>query len=85
MWQVDVIAQWNADGEIIPRRIQVHTDDGPEAGTVQSYVPITHGTEEVHGKYITKDVMVWECAIVVRGVKRVVYLFFDGKKWSISQ
>ena len=81
---IDVIAQWNADGSIEPRRVQIHTDEGAEPYTIQSSVPITHSTGEVHGKYITKDTLVWECTVVVRGVKRVVYLFFDGRKWGMS-
>ena len=81
--EIDVIAQWNHDGEIIPRRIQVHTQDGVEAYTIQSYVPIEHKTGMVHGKYVTHDVMVWECTIIIRNVRKVVYLFFNGKGWSI--
>ena len=82
--EIDVIAQWNHDGTIEPRRVQVHTDDGTEAYTIQGSVLIAHDTGEVHGKYITKDTLVWECTVVVMNVRKIVYLFFDGRKWGMS-
>ena len=81
---IDVIAQWNYDGTITPRRIQVHTEDGPDVYTIKSYRLLDHHGEMVHGKYVTADTLVWECSIVVLNVRKLVYLFFDGRRWEMA-
>ena len=84
MPEIDVIAQWNHDGEIIPKRVQVHTEDGAQPYTIQSCVPVSHSGETVHGKFITAQTLVWECSIIVRNERKVIYLFFDGRGWSMT-
>ena len=77
--KTDVIAQWNADGTIIPLRIRVHTEDDVETCTIQGYRVIEHDSTEVRGMFVTKGTRVWECGITVNGVRKKVWLFFDGR------
>lgn len=81
---VDVIVQWDADGEIKPLRLRVHTADGSEEYTIKGFRQIEHSAGEVHGKYVVASTLVWECSIVISGVRKTVYLFFDGHKWEVT-
>ena len=81
--KTDVIAQWNADGTIIPLRIRVHTEDDVETYTIQGYRVVEHATTEVHGVFVTAGTHVWECGIVVNGARKKVWLFFDGR-WRMT-
>ena len=84
MPEIDVIAQWNADGTIEPRRIRVHSDGESYSYTLQSATAVSHSAGNVHGKYVTESTFVWECAFLDSGVRKVVYLFFDGRKWDLT-
>ena len=77
--KTDVIAQWNADGTMIPLRIRVHTEDNVETYTIQGYQEIEHETTEVHGVFVTAGAKVWECSIVVNGARNHIWLYFDGR------
>ena len=80
--KTDVIAQWNADGTIIPLRIRVHTEDDAETYTIQGYREIEHETTEVHGVFVTAGTHVWECSITVNGARKHIWLYFDGR-WGM--
>ena len=77
--KTDVIAQWNADGTIIPLRIRVHTEDDVETYTIQGYRVFEHDSTEGRGMFVTKGTRVWECGIAVNWVRKKVWLFVDGR------
>ena len=61
---VDVIAQHNHDGTIIPLRLRLEDEDGElQTYTIQGYREIPHSTEKMHdGTFVTEQTFVWECS-----------------------
>ena len=84
--EVDVIAQYNRDGSIIPMRVRFEDEDGlTQTYTIHGYREVPHSTEKLaDGTFVTEGTMVWECRIVVLGVEKVVRLYWSpGRVWRM--
>ncbi|WP_408072637.1 hypothetical protein [Butyrivibrio sp. JL13D10] len=88
--EVDVICEHKADGSIIPLRLRFMNEDGEyETYTVKGYRPAekkgTHTTED--GIYVGDSTFIFECLIIVAGIKRVFRVYYDPKintKWRLA-
>ena len=82
---VDVIAEFKADGTIIPMRFRTMNEDGEyESFTIKAYKQVpkkgTYTTED--GVYISNEDLVFQCKIVVLNTERIVRLYFFKQKGS---
>ena len=88
--EVDVICEHKADGGIIPLRLRFMNEDGEYMTfTIKGYREAdkkgTHTTED--GIYATDSTFVFECMIIVLGMKRIVRLYYDPRtnaKWRLA-
>ncbi len=77
---IDVICQHKKDGGIIPLRVRLSDEDGQvQVFSVKSYRDMSHkGTYTTpDGVYVTNDIMVFECNIIVLATKRLIRLYYD--------
>ncbi len=86
---VDVIAQFNKDGDIIPLRIRVVGEDGePHAYTIHGCVDMSHRGVYVmpDGMRVTNDMLVYECSIAVFEVMKQIHLYYNmvSNSWSMT-
>ena len=87
---VDVICEHKADGSIIPMRIRFMNEDGEYTvftikGYRESEKKGTHTTED--GIYAPDSTFIFECLIIVMGIKRIVRLYYDSRtnaKWRLA-
>ncbi len=85
MTEVDVIAQWNRDGSIIPLRVRFPDEDGEEQScTLKESEIVPHTTGNVGGLFVTEKDLVWKCKIVVLRTMKVIYLAWNGKHWMMG-
>lgn len=87
--EVDVIAQFNRDGQIIPLRVRITGEDGePHAYTIRSYTDLSHKGvfTTPDGIYVTDDILVYECCIVVFEAKKIIHLYYDMSEssWTMT-
>ncbi len=77
--EVDVIAEFKADGSIIPMRFRIMNEDSEyDTFTIKSYMPVTrkdpYTTED--GVYVANNTRVFKCKIIALGAERIVRLYF---------
>ncbi len=82
---VDVIAEFKADGTIIPMRFRAMNEDGEyESFTIKAYKQVpkkgTYTTED--GVYICNEDLLFQCKIIVLNTERIVRLYFFKQKSS---
>ena len=87
--QLDVIAQFKHNGEIIPMRLQMLNSAGqPEAYTIKGYRKVTNtGTyTSVDNFFVTHSTIVFECQIVIDNEIALVRLYFqpEGHLWFMG-
>ncbi len=88
--EVDVICEHKSDGSIIPMRLRFMNEDGEyETFTIKGYRECekkgTHTTED--GIYVGDATFIFECMIIVLGMKRVVRLYYDPRndtRWKLA-
>ena len=86
---LDVICQHKSNGDIIPIRFRLMNEDGEyETYTIKGYRNITHPGPYTtpDGLYVSNNVYIYECLVVVLNYKRKVRLYFDTHncKWRIA-
>lgn len=86
---VDVICAYFRDGTVEPLRIRVKGDDGiNQAYKIYSFRDVSHqGTRQVpNGAYVSDRALVFECIIIVFGVKKRVVLYYEPANpiWKIT-
>ncbi len=86
---IDVIAQFNHDGKIIPKRFQLMNEDGlKEAHTIKGYrpVPPKGAYTTVDGLFICNSTKLFECQVILHGMPKVVRLYFEpiGNTWFLG-
>ena len=84
--EVDVIAQFKYDGEIIPLRFQLINEDGkPEAYTIKGYKRTRHKSpyKSVDDILVISTTIVFECQVNVQDKLSIVRL--SQQKGSISR
>ena len=87
--QIDVIAQFRHDGEIIPMRLQIPNAAGKhEAYTIKGYRRVVNkGTyTSVDNVFVTRSTIVFECQIELNNKISVVRLYFqpEGHLWFLG-
>lgn len=87
--EVDVIAQFKYDGEIIPLRFQLINEDGkPKAYTIKGYKRIRHKSpyKSVDDILVISTTIVFECQINVQDTLSIVRLYFqpEGHIWLLG-
>jgi len=87
--QIDVIAQFKHNGEIIPMRLQMLNSAGqPKAYTIKGYRRIVNtGTyTSIDNVFVTHSTIVFECQIVIDNEMSVVRLYFqpEGHLWLLG-
>ncbi|MBE5832261.1 MAG: hypothetical protein E7306_11055 [Butyrivibrio sp.] len=88
--EVDVICEHKSDGSIIPLRLRFMNEDGVyNVFTIKGYRKSdrkgAHTTED--GVYTTDSTFIFECLIIVLGIKKVVRLYYDpatNTKWRLA-
>ncbi|MBO6240421.1 MAG: hypothetical protein J6O61_06205 [Butyrivibrio sp.] len=88
--EVDIICEHKSDGSIIPIRIRLMNEDGEYTvftikGYRESEKKGTHTTED--GIYVADSTFIFECLIIVAGIKRIVRLYYDpmtNAKWKLA-
>ncbi len=87
---VDVIAQFNTDGKVIPIRVRLIDEDGARHEyTIKEYREIDHpgcGVALPNGIYVTGNTLIYECKIVVFGHIKRIDLFYKAEDmaWYMS-
>ncbi len=76
------------DGTVIPIRIRFEDEEGArQVFSIKEYKDLSHRGTFTHadGMYVTNEMLVFECKIVVFGRKKVIKLYYDtGKsKWTM--
>ncbi len=85
MTDIDVIAQFNRDGSIIPLRVRFEDEDGEEQSfTLKEYEIVKHGTGNVGGLFVKESDLVWKCTLAVLGVQKTIWLSWNGKRWMMG-
>ena len=87
--EVDVIAEHKADGTIIPMRFRILNEDGVyESYTIKGYREIFRNDAYTtpDGLYVSKQVRVFECRVIVLGNYRTVRLYFNisNLNWRLA-
>ena len=87
--EIDVIAQFKHDGEIIPMRLQMLNSAGqPIAYTIKGYRRLTNKDTytSVDNIFVTHSTIVFECQIVIDNEMSVVRLYFqpEGHIWLLG-
>ena len=87
--QIDVIAQFKHDGDVIPMRLQMLNSAGqPKAYTIKGYRRIVNtGTyTSIDNVFVTHSTIVFECQIVIDNEISVVRLYFqpEGHLWLLG-
>lgn len=87
--EIDVIAQFKHDGEIIPMRLQMlNSARKPSAYTIKGYRRLANeGTyTSVDNVFVTHSTIVFECQIVIDNEMSVVRLYFqpEGHLWLLG-
>ena len=87
--QIDVIAQFKHDGEIIPMRLQILNSAGqPVAYTINGYRRIANkGTyTSVDNVFVTHSAIVFECQLAINSEISIVRLYFqpEGHLWLLG-
>ena len=86
---VDVICQHSRDGGIIPLRVRVRDEEGEfQTYRIQAYKDLSHrGTREnPDGVFVTDNTFVFECAITVFGLRKVIRLYYEPNNnvWKMT-
>ncbi len=86
---LDVICMIGGDGTVVPIRIRIEDDEGErQTYTIQEYTDLSHqGTKTMHdGIYVTDDILVFDCKIIVFGRPKNIMLYYDASKskWTMS-
>ncbi len=85
MTEVDVIAQFNRDGSIIPLRVRFPDSDGEEQSyTLKDIEVVPHDTGNVGGLFVKEVDPIWKCKVVALGVEKVVWLAWNGRRWMMK-
>ena len=86
---VDVICQHLTDGTVIPMRIRVVDEEGERrVFNISAYKDLSgQGARTMpDGIYVSNDIMVFECHIVIQDQRKSLYLYYFPAKmqWAIS-
>ncbi|WP_092873714.1 hypothetical protein [Acetitomaculum ruminis] len=77
---VDVICQHSKDGSLIPMRVRVKDTEGEyQIYNIKEYKDLSHqGTKLMpDGVFVTNNTFVYECKIIVFGVKKLIRLYYE--------
>ena len=87
---VDVIAQFNKDGKVIPIRVRLEDEDGfRHEYTIKEYREIDHpgcGVPLPNGIFVTGNTLIYECKISVLGHVKTIDLYYKAgdMTWYVS-
>lgn len=87
--RIDVICQHSRDGGVIPLRIRVPDDEGAlHAYTIKEYRDLSHrgAYTTPDGLYVTNNIDLFECRIVVFGQRKTVRLYYNRTEntWTMG-
>lgn len=87
--KIDVICQHSADGTIIPLRVRVADEEGiNHIYNIKEYrnLSMNGAYMSADGIYVTNDIIVFECSIVVFGTKKSIRLYYRVSKsrWTMA-
>ena len=78
--KLDVICEHKADGDIIPLRIRILSEEGEYLTfSIREYRDLSHrGTHTTgDGVFVTNNTLVFECHIEIFGSQKTVRLYYD--------
>ncbi len=82
---LDVICQHSRDGTVIPLKIRLQDEEGQfQTFRIRGYRRMApKGAYAASGGvYVTNEIQIFECRILVFGQERVVRLYYDAGKGS---
>ncbi len=80
--EADVIAKFMSDGEITPLRVRIFEDGERYPYTIKTCDRIYRGESYVvsDGIAVTNEYRVFDCTIVVFGMKKSIRLYYNTRK-----